>query len=251
MRTTRSRRRRTIGYPGGGQAARRQPRPGRLPGPALRGGRPQGIPHRAAREPRRRRRGRDVRPRRRPSGAHHRRPDGGHRGAGAGGRDCRRHAHRARAGGYRERRPAARLRPREGADPHQGRRGRAGAHRQAGLHARFRARCGRAGAAGADRQHVDRRHVHRPHDGGASREHRDRGDGGTGRGPRHRGHRLGRARHRGAHPRAGRRHRGGQRGARLPDAHPPDRRRAAVRGQAGHRPAVPAGHRTRASRSSA
>ena len=37
----------------------------------------------------------------------------------------------------------------------------------------------------------------------------------------------------------GGRHLRGQRGARLPDAHPPDRRRAAVHRQAGRRPAVP------------
>ena len=36
----------------------------------------------------------------------------------------------------------------------------------------------------------------------------------------------------------------------LPDAHPPDHRRAAVRRQAGGRPALPAGHRVAASRSS-
>ena len=36
----------------------------------------------------------------------------------------------------------------------------------------------------------------------------------------------------------------------LPDAHPPDRGRAAVRRPAGHRLAVPARHRRRASRSS-
>ena len=42
--------------------------------------------------------------------------------------------------------------------------------------------------------------------------------------------------------RDGRRDRRGQRGPRLPHAHPPDRGRAPVRGQAGGRPPVPARH---------
>ena len=52
------------------------------------------------------------------------------------------------------------------------------------------------------------------------------------------GHRLHRAGHHRAGARAGRRDRRGQRRARLPHAHQPDRGRAAVRGQAGHRPAL-------------
>ncbi len=60
---------------------------------------------------------------------------------------------------------------------------------------------------------------------------------GPGRG-RHRLH-LPRHRHPGARDRRG--HRRGQRRARLPDAHPSDRGRAAVRGPAGHRQPVPAG----------
>ena len=106
------------------------------------------------------------------------------------------------------------------------------------------------GQARADRQHVDRRDVDRPDDRGASRQRRDRRDGGAGRRPRHRGHRLHLPRHRDPRPRDRRRDRGGQRRARVPDAHPPDRGRAAVRRPAGHRLAVPGGVARRASRSS-
>jgi len=96
--------------------------------------------------------------------------------------------------------------------------------------------------ARADRQHVHRRHVDRPHRRSPSGERGDRRDG-RARGRARRGrHRLHRARHR--HPRArpGRRHRRGQRRPRLPHAHASHRGRAAVRGQAGARPALPARH---------
>ena len=58
-------------------------------------------------------------------------------------------------------------------------------------------------------------------------------------GPGRRRHRLHLPRHRDPGPRDRRRHRRGQRRARLPDAHPPDRGRAAVRRPAGHRLALP------------
>ena len=54
----------------------------------------------------------------------HRRPDGRDRRAGAGPRRRRRHLDRRGAGRAHQRRPAPRRRPREGADPDQGRRGR-------------------------------------------------------------------------------------------------------------------------------
>ena len=60
-------------------------------------------------------------------------------------------------------------------------------------------------------------------------------------GPRRGRHRLHLPRHRDPGPRDRRRDRRGQRGARVPDAHPPDRGRAAVRRPAGHRFAVPGG----------
>ena len=111
-----------------------------------------------------------------------------------------------------------------------------------GLHRRQRPRGGRVREARPHRQHVDRRHLDRPDDGGPPRQHRDRRDRGARRRPRHRRHRLHLPRHRDPGPRDRRRHRRGQRGARVPDAHPPDRGRAAVRRQARHRPAVPARH---------
>ena len=64
------------------------------------------------------------------------------------------------------------------------------------------------------------------------------------------GHRLHLPRHRDPGARDRRRDRRGQRRARLPDAHPPDRGRAAVRRPAGDRPAVPARLAGRGSRSS-
>ena len=109
---------------------------------------------------------------------------------------------------------------------------------------------GHLGQARADRQHVDRRDVDRPDDRGPPRQRRDRRDGGADRRPRRRRHRLHLPRHRHARPRDRRRDRRGQRRARLPDAHPPDRGRAAVRRPAGHRFAVPGRARRRASRSS-
>ena len=112
-----------------GQAARRQPRPRRPPRPAVRGGRPRRVPRGRRPEPRRRRRRRDVRGRQRLPLPGHRRQGRGHRRARAGVRDRRRRAHRPRAGGHRQQRPAPRHRPREGADPDQGRRGGRGAGR--------------------------------------------------------------------------------------------------------------------------
>ena len=92
-----------------------------------------------------------------------------------------------------------------------------------------------------DRQHVDRRDLDRPHLGGARGQRRDRRGGGPGRRPRRRRDRLPRARYHAARPRDRRRDRRGERGARVPDAHAPDRGGAAVRGEARRRPAVPAG----------
>ena len=109
---------------------------------------------------------------------------------------------------------------------------------------------GDAGQARPDRQHVDRRHVDRPDPRGPPRQRRDRRDGRPGRRPRRRRHRLHLPRHRRAGARDRRGDRRGQRRARLPDAHPPDRGRAAVRRPAGHRPALPAGQLRPASRSS-
>ena len=56
--------------------------------------------------------------------------------------------------------------------------------------------CGHVAQAGPHRQHVDRRHVHRPDPGGAPGERRDRRDGGPGGRPGRGRHRLHRARHR-------------------------------------------------------
>ena len=140
--------------------------------------------------------------------------------------------HDPRARRDHQRGPAARHRPREGPDPDQARRERRGGPRGPGLHARRRPAGRRLRQARPHRQHVDRRHVDRPHDGGPPRQRRDRRDRGPRRRPRHRRHRLHLPRHRDARPRDRRRHRRGQRGARVPDAHPPDRGRAAVRRQA-------------------
>ena len=109
---------------------------------------------------------------------------------------------------------------------------------QAGSHARLEAREGHTSQARLDRQHVHRRHGHRPHTRGASRQRRDRRDRRPDRGPGRGRHRLHRARHQHPGARAGRRHRRGQRRARLPDAHPSHPGRAAVRGQTGDRPAL-------------
>ena len=112
-----------------GQAARRQPRPGRPPRPALGGGRPRRVPRRAGPEPGRRRRGRELRRRQRLSLPGHRRQGRGHRRARPGVGDRRRRAHRPPAGRHRQQRPASRHRPREGADPDRGRPGGRGARR--------------------------------------------------------------------------------------------------------------------------
>ncbi len=114
--------------------------------------------------------------------------------------------------------------------------------RDQGLRAGRRARRGRHGQADPDRQHVDRRHLHRPHRRGPPRQRGDRRGGGPG-GRAGRGRdRLHRPRPGRAGARDGRGDRRGQRGPRLPHAHPPDRRRAPVRGQAGGGPPVPARH---------
>ncbi len=141
-------------------------------------------------------------------------------------------------------------RPREGPDPDQGRRGGRGAGPRPGLRDGRRPARRDLGQARADRQHVDRRDVDRPDDRGAPRQRRDRRDRGADRRARRRRHRLHLPRHRDARARDRRRDRRGQRRARLPDAHPPDRGRAAVRRPAGHRFALPGGVRRRASRSS-
>ena len=101
---------------------------------------------------------------------------------------------------------------------------------------------GHLGQARADRQHVDRRDLDRPDDRGPPRQRRDRRDGGAHRRPRRRRASTSSAP---TSPRPGprdrRRDRRGQRRARLPDAHPPDRGRAAVRRPAGDRFALPGG----------
>ena len=76
-----------------------------------------------------RRRRRDLRRRQRLPLPRHRRQGRRHRRARAGVGDRRRRAHRPRAGRDRQQRPAARHRPREGADPDHGRRGGRGARR--------------------------------------------------------------------------------------------------------------------------
>ncbi len=243
---------RRLGYPVRRQAARRQPRPRRRPRPAGRGRRPRRLPRGAAPEPR-------------AATSSWRSYITGHdyRCLVIGGKLAA-VAERVPASvtgdgeqtvrelvDDHQRRPAPRHRPREGPHPDQARRRRRGG--------RSRARASRSTTvppAGAfvklaltgNMSH--RRHVDRPDVRGPPRQRRDRRDGGPRRRPRHRRHRLHLPRHRRARPRDRRRHRGGQRRARLPDAHPPDRGRAAVRGQAGHRPAVPARRRRPASRSS-
>ena len=121
------------------------------------------------------------------------------------------------------------------------RRGRDGSGPLAGLLAGRRAAGRRDGQARADRQHVHGRHLGRPHLRRAPRQRRDRRGGGPDDRARRRGHRLHLPRHRLAGARDRRRHLRGQRRPRLPDAHPPHRRRAAVHRQAGRRPAVPPG----------
>ena len=106
---------------------------------------------------------------------------------------------------------------------------------------RARSRAGRRHLrqARADRQHVHRRDIDRSNHRGASRQRRDRRDRGADRRAGRRGHRLHLPGHHNAGARGRRRDRRGQRGTRLPDAHPPDRGRAAVRRPTRHRFAVP------------
>ena len=101
----------------------------------------------------------------------------------------------------------------------------------------FGARRGRDGRA-THRKHVDRRHLDRPHLRGAPGERRDRRGGRPDGRPRHRRHRLRLPRHHRAGPRDRRRDLRGQRGPRLPDAHAPDHRRAAVHREARRRHAA-------------
>ena len=197
-----------------------------------------------AAEPRRRRRRRDVRHRQRPPRARHRRA--GHRGrrAGPGGRHRRRRAHGRAARRHRERRPSARHRAREGAHPHRARtRPPTELVAKQGMARDVGARGGHPRPAGPDRQHVDRRHGHRPDhdihpDNVEIAETAARIVGLDIAGIDFIVPDIARPR-----PRAGRRDRRGQRGARVPDAHQPDRGRAAVRRPAGRRPAVPARQR--------
>ena len=108
--------------PGRAQAARRQPRPRRLPRPAGRGRRARGVRDRQGGVAARRDRGRVADHRQGLPLPDHRRPGGRDRRAGAGLGHRRRHLDRRAAGRPRQRRPAPRRRPREGADPDQGRR---------------------------------------------------------------------------------------------------------------------------------
>ena len=147
-------------------------------------------------------------------------------------------------------RTRARHRPREGADPDQDRRRRRSARQGPGLRARWRPARRHLDQACPDRQYVDRWDVHRPDHRGPPRQRRDRRDGRPDRRPGRGRHRLHLPRHRDARARDGRCHRRGQRGARVPDAHQPDRGRAAVRRPTGHRFAVPVRHGRPASRSS-
>ena len=117
----------------------------------------------------------------------------------------RRGAHGPPARRDRERRPAPRHRPREGAHADQDRRSGRGARPRPGVRARRRPARGHAGQARADRQHVDRRHVDRPDDRGPPRQRRDRRDRGTDRRARRGRHRLHLPGHRDARPRDRRR----------------------------------------------
>ena len=206
--------------PGRGQAARRQPRPRRLPRPEERGRRPRGVPDRQGAVAARRDRGRVADRRQGLPLPDHRRPGRGDRRARARLGDRRRQLDRRAARRHRQRRPAARRRPREGADPDQGRRRGDRAGPRAGLRDDRRTARGSDGEARAHRQHVDRRHLDRPHLRGAPGERRDRRGGRPDGRPRHRRHRLHLPRHHRAGPRDGRRDLRGQRRARLPDAHP-------------------------------
>ncbi len=154
-----------------------------------------------------------------------------------------------RTGGQGQSGSATRLRSREGAHPHQGRRGRDRPGEEARVRPRRRPREGGARTARRDRQHVHRGYLDRPHLGRTRGQRRDRRGSGSRRGPGRRGHRLPGDRHLHAGPRDRRCDRRGERGARVPHAHPPDRRRAAVRGEVTSwtgcsRPVPPAGSRS-------
>ena len=166
-------------------------------------------------------------------------------------RDGRRRAHRPPAGRHREQRPAARHRPREGPDPDQGRRGGRGARPRPGLRRSttscrpgVRVKLALTGNMSTGGTSIDRTIEAHPDNVEIAET------AAQVVGPRRRRHRLHLPGHRDARPRDGRRDRRGQRRARLPDAHPPDRGRAAVRRPAGHRLALPGRGRRPASRSS-
>ena len=179
----------------------------------------------------RRRHRRDLHHRQRLPLPGHRRQARGGRGARPGQRHGRRRAHDPPARRHDERGPAPRHRPREGADEDQARRERprSSSASRASTPDDVPPEPARFVKLALTGNMSHRRHVDRPDDGGPPRQHRDRRDGGPRRRPRHRRHRLHLPRHRDPRPRDRRRHRRGQRGARVPDAHPPDRGRAAVR----------------------
>ena len=183
-------------------------------------------------------------------GAGGRRQHGRDRRAGAGSRDRRRHPHRRRTGGHHQRRPAARCRAREGADPDRRHRRRRRAGARPGLRDGLGPAGRRDGQTRPDRQHVHRRHLHRPDLRGAPGQRRHRRGGRPRRRAGHRRHRLPLSGHHPAGARDRRRDLRGQRRARLPDALPPDHRRPAVRGETRGGPDVPARDRPRGSRSS-
>ena len=122
------------------QAARRQPRTRRMPGPPVRGRGRDRLRGRPGRVEARHGHRRVVRHRARLPLPHRRRPDAGHRRAGARPRRRRRHAYGAGARRPHQCRPAARGRPREGADPDPHRRRRRGGARRPGPHVVERAR---------------------------------------------------------------------------------------------------------------
>ena len=171
-------------------------------------------PETVRQSPRRGRRRRELHHRPRLPGPRDRRQARRGRGACPGQRHRRRDQHGAPARRADQRGPPSGHRPREGADPDQARRQRGGGPRGPGLHAGRRPRAGRLRQARPHRQHVDRRHLDRPDDGGPPGQHRDRRDRGAHGRPRHRGHRLHQPRHHGPRARDRRRDRRGQRGPR-------------------------------------
>ena len=227
--------------PRGDQAAGRQPRPRGGVGPAHRPRRARRVQAGGVRSAPRSGGGGVLRHRQRLSRAGDRRAHGGDRRAGPGPRHRRRQAHDRPAGGEGQPGSTPWHRPREGADPHQDRRCRARPGEEAGVRARGRPAQGRTGIAGRHRQHVDGGHLDRPHLGRARGQRGDRRRSGARRRLGRRRHRLPRARHLRAGARDRWRHRRGQRRAGVPDAHPPHRRRAAVRGEVRRRRVVPAG----------